>query len=535
MIAHGVTDLKFHGDIGDPEERKLFKRKYKEVIKGHGATRKLGEDYIVYGSAFARIYFPFNRQLRDSRSGFLKWHSLAAFPEALTKFNLQKLTYSVPDPERTDLPMDRRPTVDLTFRDVKRKTAKGIRIIRLNPRFVKLRYSTWADDRQVEYSFEPEFLSRIRKGELFEVNRTPMEIIRCVRDKREFLFKQDQVFCMINETISGFVNSGFGLPEPISAFPQLYRMATYDRLNESISNEMMQPYRFISPTPNTDGGTLDGGEFRYMVQRAVSEQRMDRSLITAVPTAINYQEVGGNGKSLVPKELKDYETTQLMHALGIPSEMMTGSLRMDNIPYAIRLFESSHADLFEDLSNFTNWCVERITRFLYREAFDATLEASSVVDDANRRVMLRDLYGAQEIPRRVLGESLQLDDMIGLKKERAQEDLKTQEDLAGLEEEARRRAEAGSIEELMNQGPSPGPGGAPVTTPVDTMDEATAVAQEWLGMDESQRSQAMRALAATNRQLYAMAKDIKAPMLAEGASQGAQMVYQQAQQGPNGP
>lgn len=531
-VAHGVTRLRFHGEVGSPEERNKFERKFKEEIRGYAALRKMGEDFVVYGSAFARIFYPFNRQLMDRRGGTIKTYSLSMFPEHKVKFNLSRMTYTVPDPRRSDHPIQSRPTVELPFRDIRARNTKGIRILRLDPRYVKLRYSSWSGQHQVQYSFEPDTKGRIQRNELFEVNRTPVEVLRAIRDKKDFLFRQDQVFCMFNETISGLITNGFGIPEPIVAFPQLYRMALYDRLDESISHEMMTPYRFASPTTLPETGTIDALEFRAMMGRAIAEQRADRTKVSAVPVPINFQEVSGNGKALTPKDLKDYETNQLMHSLGIPAELMTGSLQLDSIPYAVRLFENSHCDLFEELSNLAHWAVSGITKFLHGEAYDATLEPSSVVDDAQRRVIIRDLYSAQEIPRRILGESVQLENLPDLKKERAEEDLKVQEDLAKLEEEARRRMEGGTLEAAMEQQAAPS---GPATTPVDTLDQATAKAQEWLAMPESQRTQDMQATAAQNRQLYAMAKDVMDQMRAQGESQGRQQVYQQAAQTVQGP
>lgn len=526
MVAHGVTRLKFHGDVGSPKERKRLARKFREVIGGMRSLRKMGEDFVAYGTAACRIYYPFTRQLVDRRSGTARTISLNAIPEGLVTFDLRTLTYRVPDPLRKDLPWEARPRVNFPFRDIKKRTFEGIQIRRLDPRFIKFRYASWAGDRQVQYSFEPEFKQRINRGELFEINRTPLDILRCVRDKRDYLFKPGAVFCMVNETISGFLEHGFGLPEPVTAFPILYKIALYDRLDESISHEMMTPYRFISPAEMPAQGVIHGGEFRNMVRLGVEEQRMDRTRISSVPIPLNYQEIGGNGKNLVPKDLKDYETQQLFNAIGIPAELFTASISMDMIPYAMRLFEASHADLFEGLSGAANWAVDGITEFMYGEAYDATLEPSSVADDMNRRAMLRDLYSAQEIPRRVLMDSLNLDDALGLKKERAEEDIQTQEDIAQLEEQARRRAELGSIDNLLG-GAAPGQASA---TPVDVMDQASALAMEWLSMPDGQRHQAMQAVAAQNRQLYAMAKDIMEQQRRAGESQGRQMVYQQAQQ-----
>lgn len=531
LVAHGVTKLSFVGDAGSKEDREELDKNCRKHVKIMRSLRLAGEDYVAYGACFLRIYFPFVRQLVDDRGSTTRTYALKMFPPGSVTFDLKTLTYEVPDPLQRDKPFSSRSRISLKFRDVKKRSFKGIKLLRLDPRYVKLHYSSWSDDRQVQYSFEPRMKTRIRKGDLFEVNRAPEEVLRCVRDGRDLLFKKDSVFCMINETVSGFLEGGFGLPETIMSFPNLYKMSLYDRLDESFSHESMAPYRWISPSQMPAEGSIDGSQFLTSVRRGIKEQRMDRTAISTSPIPITYQEMGGNGKNLVPKELRAYEQQQLLEGLGIPAELHSGSLRLDQIPYATRIFESAHSDLFEGLSDAAGWAVEKISRFIYNETFEALMEPSSVGDDLARRAMLRDLYMAQEIPRRVLMDSLHLENPLELKKERAREDLQTQEDLAELNEKARRRAEAGSIDDLLS-GNSGGP--AP-PTPVDVMDQATALAHEWLAMPVGQRQQAMGAAEVQDRQLYLMAKDVMDDLRSQGESHGRQMVYQEAQEAMKAP
>ena len=525
MVGHAVTNLRFRGKAGSPEERARFAEAFKEKIKGFRALRRAGEDLFAYGSAFLRVYYPFNRQLVDSRYHNSRPFSLSIVPPHLVEFDLATLTYKVPDPLQRDKPWDSRPRVSFPFRDVRRKSFEGMRLLRLNPLYVKLRYSSWSDSRQVQYSFEPEMKSRIKNGDLMEINRAPRAILRAIRDQKEYLFDEDAVFCLSSDTISGVLDHGFGLPDPVSVFPTLYKMAIYDRADENISREMVEPYRVVSPTALPTDGSFDGREFRAMVNKIIASQRIDRSKIGVSPIPLNWQEVGANGKALVPKDLKDYEFQQLLRGLGIPEEFFAANLRVEALPYAVRIFEETHSDFFESLCDAAHWAVEKMSAFVYGETYDAILEPSSVADDATRRVILRDLYQAQEIPKRVLFDSLNLEDPMGLKIERGNDDLKTQEELAALEDQYRRRAELGSLNDVLMQQQE-----AAQETPVDVMDNASSLAMQWLGMPVGQRQQAMRAVAAQNRQLYLMAKDIMDTERAKGEAAGRDMVYQQAAQ-----
>ncbi len=528
MVGHMVTGLSFRGKAGSPEEQKEFAKHFRETMSGFKALRLFGQDLTAYGIGLLRVYFPFNRQLLDRRGGRVTPFSVSLVPQHLVKFDLRTMTYNVPDPLRRDLPWEARPRVNFPFRDIRRKTFKGIKVLRLDPRYVKIRYSSWSDSRQIQYSFDPAMRGRVTRGELLEVNRTPIAILRAIRDKKDFLFDEEAIFVAVNDTISGVLDHGFGMPEPILSFPTLYKMATYDRLDETLSHEMMAPYRFASPAELRDE-RLDGAEFRRLVQHAFEDQRKDRTKIGVMPIPMNWQELGGNGKNLVPKELKDYEFSQLLRGLGIPEELYSSSLRLDMIPYAIRIFESANGDFLEAMNDATRWAVAAISRFMTGEEYDAVLEPSATADDASRRVMLRDLHNAQQIPSRLLMDALHLDkDPVELQVERGQEDLQKQEQLAELQAQYQRRAELGSLGDAVLRNESPTTGST--VTPVDSMDSATALAMEWLGLPLGQRQQAMRSVAAQNRQLYLMAKDIMESERSRGEAAGREMVYENARQ-----
>lgn len=542
LVGHFVTELTYRGDVGSPAERKDFSQRFNEEYLGMVALTQLGENWAAYGNGFLRVHIPFVRQLVDRRSD-IATYTPYMFPEELVKFDLQTMTYKVPDP-RSTLAMDKRPKIDLPFRDIQTKDFSKISFELLDPRYVRLRYCEWSGSTIVQYQFSPEFRGRINKGELHAINDTPQDVLYTIRDKKDYLFDREAVFHLKNETIRGVSNDGWGLPEILAHYPTIHKIAVYDRIDESLGLDYMQPFRLVVPNLQGMGDSAAfalSKEWMPAINRMFKEQRLDRTKIHSFPFPSALQEFGGQGKSLTPKELKEYEVGQLLSGLGIPLELLQGSLSVQATPFMLRMMESSHPGLSQGLANAAHWMAGKVSQFMFGEAFDCTLSKSRVANDIEKRSLLFNLFSAGEIPRSKAFDGLDLDDPTKLKVERAEEDLQIQEDLAVKQEEAKRRAEMGSLDAVLDAssggaqggGGGGGGGGAPgqVVTPTDLRSKGEQLAQEWMGIPtDGQRSQEMQKVRATDPDLYAVAKDVMEKMKAQGASQGSQMVMQQAQQ-----
>lgn len=541
-VGHFVTELDYRGEVGSPKEREEFSQFFNEELGALQEMRLLGEEHGAYGNGFLRIFFPFVRTLIDRRHN-LGLYTLSMFPEELVKFDLRTQTYSVPDPLRSDLAVDKRPLVELTIRDTPGKDFSKIRLARLDPKYVRLRHATWSGSTQVQYTFPPEMQSRIRKGNLFEVNRTPADVLRCVAEKQDYLFDEDAVFHLKNPTIMGVSNDGWGLPEILAHYPTIHKIAVYDRIDESIGHDYLLPLRIITPdlagmSDSHRMGTI-ATEWTTAVDRMVKEQRLDRTQVNGFPFACKLLSLGGEGKSLVPKDLKEFEVRQLLDGMGYPEELIRGSFTSQQLPAAIRMFESAFYPLSQGLRNATKFAVGKISRYMFGEAYDAVLGSPRVADDIDRRGLIFNLYSSGDIDRATAFAGLGLDQPAKLKVRRAKEDLEIQEELRQLEEDAERRAQLGSLDEALDAAgaeggqPSGGGGGAPVTTPTDLRANAEQIAQQWLAIPhDGQRAQAMQQVRASDPDLYAVAKDLMEQQRRQGASQGRAQVAAQAQQQP---
>lgn len=536
-VAHFVTELEFRGDVGSPKEQKEFTQFFTEEIMGFEALHLLGLDHGCFGNGFLRVAFPFVRTLIDRRHNFGNY-TLSNFPEELVEFDLSKIVYRVPDPLRVDLSVDKRPKIELTARDTPSSDYSKIRIMRLDPRYVRLRYEDWSGRTQVQWAFNPEHRSRIKRGSLFSINHTPLNILQCVANNSDFLFGDNAVYHLKNPTVSGVSVDGWGIPEILTQYPSIHKIAVYNRIDETIGHDFLMPFRILTPGIEAIGdqrlGTI-ADEWIPAANRMINEQRLDRTKIQAFPFPCKLESLGGDGKALVPKDLKELEMKHLLDNMCYPEEMMRGTMQAQFAPTGIRMFESAFYPLSQGLKNATKFLVQKISGKMFGESFDATLRSPRVVEDMERRAMLFNLFSAGELTRRTTFGGLGIDQPEKEKVDRAKEDLEIQKGLQVLEQDSQREATLGSLDQVLDtEGAEGGPGGgggAAQITPTDQRARAEQLAQQWLAIpSDGQRSQAMQQVKATDPDLYAVAKDLMEQMRRQGASQGRAQVNQQAQQ-----
>lgn len=540
VVGHFVTALSFKGEVGSIKEREEFEEFLVEEVRILDELRLLGENFACYGNGFIRVNFPFNRLLIDRREGF-RQYSLSMFPEELVRFDAQTMTYEVPDPKEHSRAWDQRGRIHLTARDAPSKDFNRIRIIHLDPRYCRLRYSEFAGLTQVEYEFSPEFRGKVRRGELFEVNRTPLDVLETVAKGWTYLYNMDSVYHLKNPTVCGVSNEGWGLPEILAQYPRIHKLAVYDRIDEAVGRSYMLPFRVVAPDfrglDNMGMQSALSSDFVDAVRVMYETQRRNPEAISGFPLPFVYQEMGGSGKSLTPADVKEFEVNNLMTNLSIPLEVFKGSLQFQMMPSAIRMFENSHAPLGSGLNGAARFITRMVSAYRFGEEYKAYLRKSMVAEDMDRRNLLFSLYSSAKIPADVAFEGLDLEGPKDLEVRRAREDLEISTRIEKLKAEEERKARLGTLDDAMaaEEEAQGGAGGAPTVSPLDLRSQGEQLAQQWLAIPNvGERQMAMRQVASTNPDLYAVAKDVMSQIRAQGESQGRQMAQQQFQQ-PGGP
>jgi hypothetical protein len=276
-----------------------------------------------YGNAFLRLHLPFDRVLVDHRDGKYKEYALPMFG-ADVKYDYKAMKYDVPDPTTFDRPKDKRSRVKLDFIDRPSRDKSRIRLRKIDPRQVVLQHSFMSGKQQMIYRFEPEWVTMIKNSIMYQVNETPMSMLKAIALEQDFLFNEGQVFHFKAPTISGISNYGWGLPENIANFRHIHQLQVLRKIDESVGLDYMLPFRMFHPVPSAQASD----PMNYMllnrwgseIKEVIKRRRLDPFAMHALPFPVSYQEFGAQGKNLAPKELVEYHNNVLLDSMGYPAE-----------------------------------------------------------------------------------------------------------------------------------------------------------------------------------------------------------------------
>lgn len=543
VISHFVTDIDFVGKDGDQDERDEFKKFLIDDLDIFGALLEVGQEWSCYGNSFLRLHLPFDRVLVDHRDGKYKEYALPMFGGDV-KYDYKAMKYDVPDPTTFDRPKEKRARAKLDFIDRPSRDKSRIKLRKIDPRQIVLQHSFMSGKQQMIYRFEPEWVTMIKNSIMYQVNETPMSMLKAIALEQDFLFNEGQVFHFKAPTISGVSNYGWGLPETIANFRHIHQLQVLRKIDESVGLDYMMPFRMFHPVASGQAGD----PMNYMllnrwgseIKEVIKQRRLDPFAIHALPFPVSYQEFGAQGKSLAPKELVEYHNNVLLDAMGYPAELFKGSLQVQQIPTAVRLFENSFHFVHQGFDRIVKWVSGRICDYVGQQRLETSLQLPRLADDLERQRVYMQLAAGAEIPRSVAYGPFGIKDPVEAAKQRAQEDIEIQKEQMKLQADFQRQQQMGSMDNILAQqaqqggvaGSSPagmeGTGGGDSMNPLDIQNKAAEMAQQWLQMPVGERQKQMSAVRTSNPNLHAMAKQKMEEMRSQAESQGRQALSQPA-------
>lgn len=540
--AHFLTDIEFDGDAGDTKERDEHYDFMHDQLDFFGVGGTAIEEQSCYGNSFKRMHFPFDRVLVDKRDGGYREYSLDMFGDDI-KYHWNEMTYEVTDPLTLVKSVKERRKIRLPFRDRKSMDMSRIAIRTLDPRRVDLQHAWTSGRTKVVWRFEEWFIQQIKDGVLWQVNETPIAMLKAIKNNMDFLFNEDEVFHFRAPTIIGISNNGWGLPETIANFRSIYQLQVYRRIDESVGMDYMLPFRLFSPAsaPSIQDASMHAalGQFPGHVGELIRRRRLDPFAMHAVPFPITYQEFGGEGKELTPKDLIEFQSNDMLDGFGYPAELFRGSLAVQEVPTAIRLFENNFHYIHRGLSQMLRWASRKVLEYLNREQILVNLQLPSMANDMEERMVYLQLAAGGEVSRAKAYRPFGIDDPVAEAKARMQEDIEIQKERTRIQADFEREQTMGSADEIINAqmaqqqqgaGAQPG-GGPPPTTPLDIQSQAQQTAQQLLAIpDNGTRAKELNKLKASNPTMHAAVSQAMKEIRAQGASEGRKGVTQQAQQ-----
>lgn len=535
VVRHFITDFDYPG-AGSQREKDDFDKFLKESLKLTQFFADVGDEFNCYGNAFARIHFPFDRFLIDPRGR--REYALSMFGDRAV-YNHRDLTYRVPDP------MNPGNQVSLKFRDRKSLDMSRIRLRLLNPRYITIQHNMISGTSRFIYRFEQEIMDDVTKGRLHVVNETPLEMLRAVSNRQDFKFSTDSIFHFKAPTVSGVSNYGWGMPGVIASYRDLHQIQVYRKIDEAVGLDYMLPFRLFSPASSDQINdviqNLVLSRWTGEIRKIIKNRRRDKFAMHSLPFPVNYQEFGAEGKNLTPKDLIEYQTANMLDGMCYPQELFRGSLQFLQVPNAMRLFENSFIHIYLGFLNLAKWVTRKVRGYMNLQPMEIVLQRPGLADSLERKQLLFQLASMGEISRETGYDALGIDNVSDEITKRFEEDAEIERKRFKIQQQMQKEMETGVIATPEEGDPNAGgnlPGGGQVVqaqpgsmTPQDVQSDADQLAQYWLSIpSDGERSKAMQQVKVQNEQLYALAKELMERYRAQGASQGRQMINQQAQQ-----
>ena len=545
VVAYFLTQVELI-DVTD-NVKKRYEEFLNDTLKVMSELRLIGLDFIMYGNSFSSVIMPFRRYLRCNNCKFEQ--PIKRVPYVFRNFKYYSSCIKCNCRGEHEA-FDRRSTEQ-----------DKIRIKRWSPHDIELLYHPISHSCEYLYRIPEDLKRMVRQGKSFYLEHTPLKMIEAIEKDGMFKFDDERVFHFKEDTLAGLNNRGWGIPLALSNFKQGFYVQTLKRYNEAIALDYVVPWRIITPgRPSGPTGQVDPalhanlGGFSQTIRGMIAEHRRDPLAMHSLPFPVEYQTLGGEANSLAPSELLSLGIDELLNSCGVPAELYKGTLSMQAMPSALRLFEATWPHLVAGFNNWLNWMLDQVATSLSWESARARLTPVTRADDMEARVMRLQLSAAQKISDSTALAPLGIDDirseikkMFDEQRIYQEEAKKFEEEQAQAEEMQRRLAETAAMQQGMMPGGgamppggmapgggmgggmgAPGGGQGGSMTPGDILDQAEQIAGQLIEQPEAERRRQLSQIRQTDETLHAVVKQKLEQMRTEARSVGQQQVIQQA-------
>lgn len=569
IIAYFLTDV----EVGAPDKKKPLGEDEKDKWLGFLQEKKIllttqaaDRDLLCYGNGFISVMSKFRRMLMCKKCQKVAYTLKEVYENPIFRFRFSQLDFHAYCPACGY-------NGAWIVQDIPDTTPEGIIIKRWSPHEINILHNPITEECVYYWIIPEHYKHELRNGKppLFHLEQTSLPMLKAIKNNQLFKFTPGSIYHMKELCLSGIQNRGWGISRLITTFRQVWYVQVLRRYNEAIALDYVVPFRLITPAEKSGGtGTsrdmllsMDAGDFMGQVRNMIRRRRKNPAEWNTLPFPVQYQALGGDATQLAPRELLDQGLETLLNGIGTPVELYKGSLQLQTAPVSMRLFESTWYHLVYNNNDFLRWLVNRIAKVLSWEGVSATHRRVQHADDMQRHMALLQLMMGGVISQttglRALG--LEFTDETRQMAEEAREQQQQQEDMQDeMDTQAfgKQVAQGAAGQQQQGGAPPPGGGGAvdpatgqpapagPVTsmvqndympqTPDDMLAQAQSLAQQLLGLPESQKDSELRMLKQKNEVLHSLVRaqldKIRGQARSQGGAQMMASTFGQGQQQP---
>ena len=382
LSSYPITDF-----IVDSDQEHTVET-YKKVFKSIKLKERLsdsGFDYYTLGNVYTSIYFPIDRHLhcpsckssfevksamRSGTAVFKKWEFQGECPACMSK-----VTYKV---------------VDTKSRDITR-----INLIKWKPEHVSLNHNPVTGESEFYYQIPGDVKRKIMMGDPLFLATVPWSMVEAVRFGKDYMFDPSNIYHMKSISMGNMID-GLGIPPLISHYGLVFYQQMLRKANEAVAAEHMVPLRVLFPQQNSANGdpiaqmSLRG--FAKSMKKTMRQMKNDPNHILIAPTPVGYQQLGGQGRSLLVNQELQYAEEQQLMSMGVSRELLSGTTNWTSSTVGLRLLENTMNNYVGQLKEMLNWIMEKIAQYLSIEIAETKLVPFKLTDNEALKAAMLDLW-----------------------------------------------------------------------------------------------------------------------------------------------
>lgn len=385
--------------------KKQLREKYEEIFESVKLIEKMsdgGFDYHAYGNSFTSIYFPIDRMLECPKCK-TSYNSRKALDGKYAIW--KKFQFSGECPGCSQKVIYKR--IDTKSKDVNR-----INIIKWKPDNISINDNPITGDTEYFYNIPGDVKRKILIGDPHFLTTVPWEFVEAVRTQKEFKFAPGAIHHMKSLTMGDFIE-GFGVPPLLSHYSTVFYMQCLKKANEAIALEHMNPMRVLYPQQSSSAGDpvsmMSMNNFTTNVKSSLQRFKQDPNHVLLSPVPIGTAYVGGQGKSLLVTQELQFAEEQLLMAMGVSRELLSGTTNWTSSTVGLRLLENNMNQYNRKIKRYLTWIVDQIANYLGLEEADVSLVPYQLTDNDALKNMYLQLHQASLISGKTLLETCDID------------------------------------------------------------------------------------------------------------------------------
>lgn len=399
LSSYPITD--FIMDSDQEQTVETYKRIFKS-IKFKEKLTDFGFDHYTLGNVYTSIYFPIDRHLHcpnckssyevksAMRSGFAmfkKWVFQGECPNCAHKVNYR--------------------VVDTKSRDINR-----INLVKWKPEHVSLNHNPVTGESEFYYQIPGDVKRKIMMGDPLFLATVPWSMVDAVRYNKDYMFDPSNIYHMKSISMGSMVD-GLGIPPLISHYGLVFYQQMLRKANEAVAAEHMTPLRVLFPQQASQQGDpiaqMSMRGFASNMKKTMRKMKADPNHILISPVQIGYQQLGGQGKSLLVSQELQYAEEQQLMSMGVSRELLSGTTNWTSSTVGLRLLENTMGNYVGQLKELINWVMEKIAQYLSIEITEVKLTPFKLTDNEALKAAMLDMWKAHLVSASTLLEAYGMD------------------------------------------------------------------------------------------------------------------------------